>query len=181
MYAVVIKMAVSLSSSYRASKQEIAQIYGVLYYQFGREAAGAFFERKEELRVRRYLSGIIREVILGGSPVLFHNPTTGLFTLSWEAAEIIFPRIPSGKMRIFAKRDIFEKHTKKVLLRPAVLEATEDVRPGDEVFIVDERGELLALGKALMSAEEIKRLTKGKVALVRRSRSELQESKHLPV
>ncbi|MFP3269012.1 MAG: PUA domain-containing protein [Desulfurococcales archaeon] len=148
--------------------QEIAQIYGILYYQFGREAAEEVLRRSLELRVTRYSSGIIREVHMSNIPILYHNPKTGLFTLSQRGAILLFPLVPEDRKRIYIKRDIFEKYTKKVLLAPAVARVTEDIRAGDEVFIVDESGDLLAVGKALASAVEIKVMKRGKVALVRR-------------
>ncbi|MGB9726370.1 MAG: PUA domain-containing protein [Fervidicoccaceae archaeon] len=157
-------------------KQEIAQIYGVLYYQFGRRAAEEVLKLAGELKVKRYSSGIIREVLLSGKPILYHNPTTGLFTLSWVGAQVIFPLVPPERRRIFVKKDIFERYTKRVLLAPAVAGSSEDIRPGDEVFLVDESGSLLALGKALVSAAELKSIRKGKIAFVRRSFDELQES-----
>lgn len=165
-----------MSSAGKPSTQEIAQIYGVIYYQLGKKAAEEVLRIAEELEVRRYSSGMIREVLLSGTPILYHNPTTGVFTMSWKGAQIFFPFVPPERKRIYVKREIFEKYTKKVLLVPAVAGSTEDIRMGDEVFLVDEKGSLLALGKALVSAAELKSIRRGKVALVRRSIDELQES-----
>ncbi|MEM0021511.1 MAG: PUA domain-containing protein [Fervidicoccaceae archaeon] len=155
---------------------EMAQIYGVIYYQFGKRAAEELLKREKEISLKRYSSGIVREVILPEGTILYHNPSTGLFTLSWKGALLLFPLTQSDRKRIFAKRDIFIKYTKKVLLAPAVIRSTEDIRAGDEIFIVDEEGALLALGKALASAIEINSMKRGKVALVRRSSDELQEN-----
>ncbi|MCD6563578.1 MAG: hypothetical protein J7K23_06665 [Thermoproteales archaeon] len=63
-------------------------------------------------------------------------------------------------------RTVFCKH---------VIEVDENIRPGEEVFVVDEQDNLIAIGKAVLSGREIKEKKKGKAVKVRRGLREDQD------
>ncbi|HEW64085.1 PUA domain-containing protein [Fervidicoccus fontis] len=154
----------------KPSKFELIQLKSVIAYQFGKEAVESIFKSNNSIEVSRYSTGRIRTVYINGEEALYFNPKIGLFSLSMYGASLIFPSIPKETKRIAVITEVFENYTKKTLLAPAVAWSTNDIRDGDEVFIVNENGELLALGKALLCHEEIKKIKRGKVALIKRKR-----------
>jgi uncharacterized protein with predicted RNA binding PUA domain len=58
--------------------------------------------------------------------------------------------------------NVFAKH---------VVDAGDAIRPGDEVVVVDSRGDVVAVGKALLTREEMLRFKAGAAVKVRRGRS----------
>jgi uncharacterized protein with predicted RNA binding PUA domain len=58
-------------------------------------------------------------------------------------------------------KNLFAKH---------VLEAGPGIKPGDEVIVRDIRGKVVAVGKAVLTSEEMKRFKKGQAVKVRRGK-----------
>lgn len=150
----------------RPSTGELFQIFSVASYQFGEGLANLLKENAGRIFVTRYSTGRIRVVYIDEEEALYFNPRTGLFSLSYSFASKALSAV-EGK-RIFAKREIFVNFSSKSLLAPAVLGSSDDVRAGDEVFIVDESGRLLAVGKSLLSSCEIGKIKRGEVAVIKR-------------
>ena len=59
--------------------------------------------------------------------------------------------------------DVFAKH---------VIDADEEIRPMEEVIILNSRNEVIAVGRALLSGIEMHEFTRGVAVKVRRGRSE---------
>ncbi len=150
----------------KPKKSEEAMIYSILNYQYGFGAGDIIFEGN--LEITRYKSGIVRGIYLDKKLIATMNPTVGVITLSKEGARLIYEKIKNNAKTIVVDRDEFIEHSRKSLLAPIVKSASPDIRMGDEVFIVDEKKELLAIGKALLSAIEINMAKKGEVARIRR-------------
>jgi len=60
-------------------------------------------------------------------------------------------------------KSVFAKH---------VVDADEEIRPQEEVIVTNERGEVLAVGKAILSGKEMKAFKKGVAVRVRRGVAE---------
>lgn len=103
-----------------------------------------------------------------GAELAYYNPVRGVLTLSMEGALTFFPLIDKGRKRIVVSREDFCRYTGGSLLAPIVRRISNDVRPGDEVFIVDEGDNLLGVGKSLISSIELMGMKRGEVAKVRR-------------
>lgn len=143
--------------------------------QFGARAARAVYEliRAGELEVELSATGnpkVVRRVVGGREreDILYFNPLTGALTLSREGARMMFPLIEKNKKRIVVRRREFCEHVRGSLLAPVVVRVTSDVKAGDEVFVVDEQDELLAVAKALVSSEDLALMRRGEVARIRR-------------
>ncbi len=157
-----------ISKMKKPNNHELAQIYAILRYQFGVEAADHVLARKNEIYLTRYTTGKIRTVYLNKTPIAHMNPRTGYFTLSNKGAKILHAVTPKDTKRITVNKELFTKFSSSSLLAPAVIKATNDIRAGDEVFIVDEKDELLAIAKAILCAQEINTVKYGEVARIRR-------------
>jgi predicted RNA-binding protein (TIGR00451 family) len=58
-------------------------------------------------------------------------------------------------------RNVFAKH---------VVDASNNIRPGDEVVVIDQKGQVIAVGKTLMTKEEMLSFKSGVAIKVRRGR-----------
>ncbi len=152
----------------KPNMRDLAFLFSILSLQFGEKCGKLLLDKSSEVTVKRSKTGRLRCVLLGNKPILYVNPSLGKVTLSEEGAKLLFPLVDKSRCRIFVRKELFVKHVTKSVLAPAVVGATDDVRAGDEVFIVSEDDELLAIGKALLSALEISNIRRGEVARVRR-------------
>lgn len=150
----------------------LRRIRGVADYQFGKGVGVKLFPENVEI-VFSKRTGRIRYVYLGGERLATLRPTDGFLSLSIAGAKRIVENVDSVKCLVRAQDDVakfvarggdvFAKH---------VVEAHEAIRPKDEVFVVDGNGEVLAVGRAVLSGEEMKAFKHGVAVRVRRGRLE---------
>jgi predicted RNA-binding protein (TIGR00451 family) len=142
-------------------------IRSVADYQFGKGVGLKLFpENVETLYSKR--TGRIRYVCLDGKRLATLRPTDGLFSLSIVGAKRIaenevfakcFVTVRDDVSKFIAEGgDVFAAHVVKV---------NEELRPKDEVVVVNDDGEVLAVGRAVLSCEEMKAFKKGVAVKVR--------------
>lgn len=146
----------------------LRRIRSVADYQFGKGTGTKLFSEGVEI-VRSKRTGRIRYVYLDGKRLATLRPTDGLFSLSIAGAKRIVENASSTRCLVTVRNDVskfiakggnvFAKH---------VVKADSDIRPKDEVIIVDERREVLAAGRAVLSGEEMIAFTRGVAVKVRR-------------
>ena len=75
--------------------------------------------------------------------------------------------VVQSDVKQFAKRgkDVFARH---------VVSADKDIKPGEEVFVIDEKNVILAVGKAVLSGKEMLSFKKGVAVKVRRGVGEVK-------
>ena len=111
-------------------------------------------------------TGKIRNVHGGGRHLLSMRAHDGFFLLKRVSAI----RFCEHTGRYFVK---VEKETAKFnrlgrsVFSKFVIEADEEIRPGDEVVVLDENGKLVALGSALLSVDEMKAFDVGMAVRVK--------------
>jgi uncharacterized protein with predicted RNA binding PUA domain len=96
----------------------------------------------------------VREIIFDGKRLATLRPTDGLYSLGLAGAQRIIEKTKMPKRRVVVQtdvgefiadgRNVFAKHVVKV---------DPEILPEDEVVVVSEDDELLAVGKAKLSAE----------------------------
>ena len=146
----------------------LRRIRSVADYQFGKGVGARFFPENVEI-VFSKRTGRIRYVYLGGKRLVTLRPTDGLFSLSILGAKRIVENASLAKCIATVKDDVseviadggdvFAKH---------IVKADSDIRPKDEVVIVDGTGEVLAVGRAVLSGDEMIVFTRGVAVKVRR-------------
>ena len=114
-------------------------------------------------------TGRIRYVHLNGKRLTTLRPTDGMFSLSILGAKRIAEKAKSARCFVTVKNavskfiaeggDVFAVH---------VVKADDDIRPKSEVIVVNEDGEVLAVGRALLSSEEMNAFKVGVAVKVRR-------------
>ena len=146
----------------------LRRIRSVADYQFGRGVGTRLFPKNVDI-VRSKRTGRIRYVYLDGKRLATLRPTDGLLSLSIAGAKRIAENAVSARCLVTIQGDVsefiaeggdvFAKH---------VVKADSDIRPKDEVIVVNQNGEILAVGRAVLSGEEMEVFKRGVAVKVRR-------------
>ena len=151
---------------------DLRKIRSVADYQFGREVGTKLFPDTVRI-VYSKNTGKIRHIYLGDSMLATLRPTTGLFVLTIAGAKRLVSEV--NPLRMWVKiqdyaepfvakgRSAFAKH---------VTEADDEIRPNEEVIVVSQKNEVLAVGRALLSGTEMKAFSRGMAVRVRRGAAE---------
>jgi predicted RNA-binding protein (TIGR00451 family) len=145
----------------------LRRIRSVANYQFGRGVGMALFPENVKIVFSRK-TGRIRHVYLEGKLLGTMRPIDGFFSLSIDGAKRIvhsrqpaecFVAVRSDVAKFIADGgDVFAAH---------VVRADDEVRAKDEVIVLDEEGRVLAVGRAVLSGEEMKAFKRGVAVKVR--------------
>jgi len=141
----------------------IRNLKGISDYQFGPEITDILFEDLDEIRViRSKNTGKIRYIHLKDDLLLTLRPTNGLFTLGFLAAEMIIKRTNTPKLRavILSEVSKFIRDGRNVFCKH-IIDIDEDLRPNDEVIIVNQEQEILAIGRVKLPIPYIKNFNRG--------------------
>ncbi len=140
---------------------DIRKIKSIANYQFGRGAGDALFDGDVEI-IKSKRTGKIRNVICNGKHVVSMRASDGFFTLKMEGGKRLHSFFPPPKMRVVVNGDAasFIKEGRNVFAR-FVVDACRDIRPYDEVLIVDEDDNLLGVGQSIMNREEMMDFERG--------------------
>ena len=151
---------------------DLQKIRSVADYQFGRGMGKSLFPNNVKI-VHSKRTGKIRHIYLGKELLVTLRPTTGLFVLNIAGAKRIvsevkplrlWVRIQDEVESFVAKgRSVFAKH---------VVDADSEIRPQEEVIIVNGEDMVVAVGRALLSGKDMKAFMLGGAVRVRRGVAE---------
>jgi len=146
----------------------LGRIRSVADYQFGKGVGIKIFpENVEALYSKR--TGRIRYVYLDGRRLATLRPTDGLFSLSITGAKRITESADSAKCFVAVGNDVSKFIAEGGdVFAVHVVKADDEIRSKDEVIVVGEDGRVLAVGRAVLSAEEMKAFKRGVAVKVRR-------------
>ena len=149
-------------------KKDLNRIRSVADYQFGKGVGAKLFPKNVEI-IYSKRTGRIRHVYLDGKRLATMRPTDGLFSLSVTGARRIIENARQARCLVVVRNevakfiaeggDVFAVH---------VVRADDAIRPKDEVIVVDENENFLAVGKAVLSGEEMRAFKSGVAVKVRR-------------
>ncbi|WP_297504522.1 tRNA guanosine(15) transglycosylase TgtA [Thermococcus sp.] len=141
-------------------------IMAIAEYQFGEGAGDAFRDAFVELSRK---TGMPRQIKAKGRHLATFRAEDGLLTLGIEGAKRLHKVLPFPRMRVVVNEDAepFAKRGKNVFAK-FVVDADPEIRPYDEVLVVNERDELLATGQTLLNGEELRVFQNGLAVKVRR-------------
>ncbi|MCE4602737.1 MAG: hypothetical protein F7C08_02355 [Desulfurococcales archaeon] len=140
----------------------LERIYAILLYQFNDRVADALINGRITYRIVR---GDVREVYRDGELILVRRPTDGLFSISLVAGELIQRAEKPPGFRIVVRGD---REIRGSVLARDVVGIDENLRPGDEVVIVDEEDRLVGVGRLRVPPIMLNGLERGEVARVRK-------------
>lgn len=146
---------------------DVLRAKAIANYQFGIDVADSMFRGNIEI-VKSRKTGKIRNVISDGEHILSLRAGDGLYTLRPEGAARILEKIPSPRMRVIVNDDSvpFVSDGRNAFAQ-FVLDADDEIRPMEEVIVVDKNDRFLATGRALLIKSEMKSLKKGIAVKVR--------------
>jgi len=135
-------------------------------YQFGKGVGKVLFPDTCSFMLSS--SGRIRQVFDNGIRIATLKPDSGWFTLSIEGARRVKETLSFPKMRVVVIDEVSEFIASgKSVFAKHVVEVDEEIRANDEVVVVNTADELLATGKALLSAFEMLEMERGVAVKVR--------------
>lgn len=145
----------------------LKRVRSIADFQFGKGVGAKLFPKNIEITYSKR-TGRIRYIFLKGERLATFRPTDGLFSLSIAGAKRIAEKSVSAKCFVNVKNavsqfiadggDVFATH---------VINVNEEIHSKDEVIVINERGEVLAVGKAVLSSEEMKAFKRGVAVKVR--------------
>jgi conserved protein with predicted RNA binding PUA domain len=141
-------------------------------YQFGKGAGRLLFPRNVKIEYSKR-TGRIRYVYLNDVRLATMRPTDGLFSLSLVGAQRLVRHRDRAKCIVTVKNDVAEfVAAGGDVFAVHVVNADEEIRSKDEVIIVNETGSILAVGRAVLSSEEMTAFKRGVAVRVRRGTRE---------
>ena len=135
-------------------------------YQFGKGVGRALFP--DTCTFILSTTGRVRQVVDNGQRIATLKPDSGWFTLSIEGARRLHSFLPYPRMRVVVMDEVSEFIAEgKSVFAKHVVEVDEDIRASDEVIVVNTKDELLATGRAVLSAFEMLEMERGMAVKVR--------------
>ena len=150
----------------------LLKIRKIADYQFGRGVGKVLFPDNVEITFSK-ATGKIRHVYLDGKRIATLRPKDGLFSLTIEGAKRIIKNVKP--LRLWVKvsteaapfiadgKSVFAKH---------VLDVDEEIRPKEEVIVLDAQNNVLAVGRAMLTGKEMKAFKTGVAVKVRKGVNE---------
>jgi len=149
-------------------RADLVKLRSVADYQFGKGIGKILFPESVTISYSRN-TGRIRYVHLERKRLATLRPTDGLFSLSIEGAQRIVRTGRSARCFVTVQdnvsdfiadgSDVFAIH---------VIRAHSDIRAKDEVIVIDKKRKVLAIGRAVLSGEEMTDFKRGVAVKVRR-------------
>ncbi|MEM1606867.1 MAG: PUA domain-containing protein [Candidatus Bathyarchaeia archaeon] len=150
----------------------LERIRKIADYQFGKGVGEHLFPDNVEIIFSKG-TGRIRHIYLNSVLLATLNPITGFFTLTVEGARRVLSSMKVKRLWVkisddaipFVEKggDVFAKH---------VVDSDEGILPGEEVIVIDSDGNVIAVGRAVLSGAEMKAFKRGVAVRVRRGKSE---------
>ncbi|WP_202318381.1 PUA domain-containing protein [Archaeoglobus neptunius] len=135
-------------------------------YQFGKGAGKALFP--DSVKFILSTTGRVRQITDNGLRIATLKADSGWFTLSIEGARRLHRSLPYPRMRVVVLDEVSDFIAKgKSVFAKHVVEVDEDIRANDEVIVVNTKDELLATGRAVLSAFEMLEMERGMAVKVR--------------
>jgi uncharacterized protein with predicted RNA binding PUA domain len=148
-------------------ENNLAKVRSIADYQFGKGVGTQLFPDNIEIQYSPR-TGRIRFINLNGERLATLRPTDGVLSLSIKAAVMMTEKTPFAKCFVTVKNevskfiaaggDVFAVHVVKV---------DAEVGAKDEVIALDEDGQVLAVGRTMLSSDEMKAFKTGVAVKVR--------------
>lgn len=162
-----LDMLETLGGGRSAFDLDLARVRAVADYQFGKGAGSLLLDGRVEL-VKSKNTDKIRNVLVDGEHILSMRAPDGFFSLRPPGARRLMRGFPSPRLRVVVAEDseAFNREGKNVFCH-FVKKCDPELVPMDEVVVVSERDDMLAIGRALLTRQEMLAMKKGLAVRVR--------------
>lgn len=152
----------------RVRKNDLEKIKSIADYQFGDSAGEALFTGKIEIEKSKK-TGKIRHIFDKKQNIVNMRASDSLLILSKLGAKRLYSCSEGMKNKVMISNSVesFARDGKSVFSK-FIVDCDENIRSNDEVLIVNEEDELLAFGKALIGAKEMKDFSVGQAIKTRK-------------
>jgi len=147
--------------------RDLADLRIVADYQFGAGAGDALFPPGEAIEIRRSTGGRPRQLYAGEHRLASYG-TDGRFRLAIAGGRRLHEELdaPANRVVVGDESEPFVRDGSNTFAK-FVTEVDSQIRPGDELLVVHERGDLLAVGRAELSANGMTAFNSGMAVKVR--------------
>jgi len=150
----------------------LRKILSIADYQFGRGVGEALFPNNIKIVFSRR-TGKIRHVYLGRELLATLRPTDGMFSLTVAAAKRIVNGVKHLPLWVKVHKEAAPFiATGKSVFAKHVVDADPEIRPQEEVIVIDENNKVLAVGRAVLTGKEMKAFKRGVAVKVRKGVAE---------
>jgi uncharacterized protein with predicted RNA binding PUA domain len=145
----------------------LGKVRSIADYQLGKNVGAKLFPQNVEFEYSKR-TGRIRFINLNGERLATLRPTDGLLSLSIKAAVFMAENLPNAKCYVTIKNDVSKYIAEGGdVFAVHVVAVDDDVRAKDEVIVLDEDKQVLAVGRTVLSAPEIRAFKTGVAVKVR--------------
>ncbi len=157
---------------------QLRKLRGVANYQFGNSVGEILFPKGVRI-TRSPRTGKIKLIYFRRQHLATLRSNDGLFSLGIYGAKRLLNKLGDKAPLRATMKDGFEDFVRagRNLFAKHVISADPAIRPQNEVIIVDGRGRLVAVGKAILSGEEMVSFKLGVAVKVRRGVGEVARFK----
>jgi len=150
-------------------KEFIARVRMIADYQFGEGAGEALVPDDARITISKR-TGKPRYIFGGeGNLLATIRWNDGFIALSPRGAKRLLERIPPPRLRVIVSREAAEYVKKgRSVFAKHVIDVDPDIRCGDEVIVVDPDDNIVAVGRAALSAIEMLEFNCGVAVKIRR-------------
>lgn len=148
----------------------LRKIKSICDYQFGPLITDVLFDNNNNIRIKfSKNTGRMRHIYYRENLLLNFRPTNGFFTLSLFSAKKIIKSVPKPILRVIVQNEISEfiKKGRNVFCKH-IIDIDDNLRALDEVIIVNQKDELLAIGKLMFPVPYLRSFKRGIAVNVRR-------------
>ena len=150
--------------------EDLEKMRTVADYQFGIGAGETLLPDDTVIEYSKN-TGRPRHLELGGALLANYRPNDGLFTLTIAGARRLTESMNSFNYTVTILNDVVEVvELGRNVFAKHVIDAGGVIRPGDEVVVLDQSRQVIAVGKSLMTRLEMLSFKTGVAVKVRRGR-----------
>ena len=140
-------------------------------YQFFPEIGDKLFPKEVTISYSPK-TGKVRFIYLNDDLLATLRANDGKIALHLRGAEIVLQNTKKPKLRVTILKDVvpFIIQGRSVFAKH-IIEVDSNIRPGDEVIVVDPDDKLIAVGKAILSEKEMRAFQAGAAVKIRISKN----------
>ena len=151
--------------------KDLEKLRAIADYQFGYGTGAALFPDETEVEYSKK-TGRPRHIFAGDTLLANYRPNDALFTLTIAGAERVIDGVEDFDHYVVVVDEVLEfLEQGKNLFSKHVKEVGDGVKPGQETIILDTDGKVAAVGKAILTKDEMSRFKTGVAVKTRRGRN----------
>ena len=161
-------LKVSGSTKLDRQKESLRRVRAIANYQFEADIGSALFPEDTAITFSKR-TGRPRHLCLGETVIATLKPTDGLLALTLAGARRLAEARPAPRLRVMVREDVmkFIAEGGDVFARH-VVSADSALRVGEEAIVASSGGEVVAVGKALLTGKEMLSFKRGVAVKVRK-------------